>query len=179
VYAIISKLDKQSAPIISELWQTLCRACGLSAIYNIPTPHFSWFVSEDISLDEMAAFMAQLVKKVAKFSTHTFGLGVFTGEKPVLYSPIVKSAEMFTLHEEIWEQAVPMSDCPNDYYSPKMWLPHVTLALDDLNQENLICAVNQLAFQPLAIDINVVNLVIAQYDGHPPGKMLHIFNFMD
>jgi hypothetical protein len=50
MYAIISELDKDSSVVVKDLWARLRDACGLRAIYDLPTPHFTWFVAESLDL---------------------------------------------------------------------------------------------------------------------------------
>ena len=63
------------------------------------------------------------------------------------------------------------------YYSPKLWVPHITLALNDLNQDNLACAINKIAFEPIELFVRVDNLAIVQHeDDDKEGQSLAEFH---
>ncbi len=177
MYAIISKLDPESATTVNKLWRTLCDACGLTAIYNMPLPHLTWMVAEDLAIKKSTPILSQITEEATTLTLHTFGLGVFTGEKPVLYLPVVKSIEMISLHEKIWDQVFPFSKDQKLYYSPDLWVPHITLAINDLTEENLACAINAIAFDTIENFIRIDNLAIARYENKKAGDILEQFQF--
>ncbi len=172
MYAIISELDPNAATTVSGLWQQLCLACGLTEIYHLPTPHFTWFLADHLDSDIVIPLVKRLTTNLNSFQVHTFGLGIFTGEKPVLYLPIVKSAEMIRLHREIWNQIQPYGDEVQQYYSPRLWVPHITLALKDLTEENLACAVNSIAFEPIELFIKVGHIALVAYENENANETL-------
>lgn len=178
MYAIISELDPKSSKYVSEIWQELCQTCGLEAIYNIPTPHFSWLVAEDMDLAATDVILSEIAANVQTFTLHTFGLGIFTGERPILYLPLVKTIEMINLHNAIWDQIIPHCQNLQYYYSPKLWVPHITLALRDLTRENITCVFNAIAFEPIELYVDVENLAIAQNGNELVGKVLKYHHFI-
>jgi 2'-5' RNA ligase len=177
MYAIISKLDAESSSTVNQLWLTLCKACGLSAIYNLPLPHLTWMVADDLAIQQSTPILNQISEKANSLTLHTFGLGVFTGEKPVLYLPVVKSIEMTSLHEKIWDQVFPFSKEQKLYYSPNLWVPHITLAINDLTEENLACAINAIAFDSVELFVKINNLAIARYEDKKAGDIIEQFQF--
>jgi 2'-5' RNA ligase len=177
MHAIISKLDPESSSTVRNYWQQLNEHCGLAAIYSLPTPHVTWFAAESIEVERIPPVLAKIAANRVPFTLHTFGLGIFSGEQPVLYLPMVKSLEMIDLHGEIWDQVEPFSKDPKTYYSPKFWVPHITLALRDLTPETLTCAVNALGFEPIELFVSIDNLIMAESEEDSLGKLLCEFNF--
>jgi 2'-5' RNA ligase len=49
--------------------------------------------------------------------------------------------------------------CPSLYYSPTKWIPHITLAYNDVNLTNLECALKTLANQSYEWEIKIDNIV--------------------
>ena len=177
MYAIISELDPQSSRTVNDLWRKLCESCGLTAIYDLPLPHLTWMVAENLAVDKAVPILSQISENSAPLTLHTFGLGVFTGAKPVLYLPPVKSIEMIELHEKIWDQVSPLSQDQKLYYSPKLWVPHITLALNDLRDDNLACAINAIAFDTIELFIRISSLAVARYEDKKAGEILEKFMF--
>lgn len=173
MYAIISELDNDSSVVVKNLWARLRDACGLRAIYDLPTPHFSWLVAEALDLPSAKAIIADLATHHLMLTSHVFGLGIFSGDRPVLYLPIVKSQAMIDLHNQIWEKLTPLADRVNGYYSPAFWLPHITLAINDLRRENLACALESVAFEPVELTISAANLILVVQKGNPPNNVLY------
>ena len=177
MYAIISKLDPESSTIVSNLWRKLRECCGLSGIYKTPIPHFTWFAAEELEIDKISSELSQMAEDAEPFTIHTFGLGIFSGQDPILYLPMVKSIKMINLHCQMWHKFEHLSDEPNLYYSPKLWVPHITIAFNDLTHENLCCAIDAVAFEPIELFITVDNLNIAKYNEERPGEILQNFYF--
>ena len=177
MHTIISELDPETSKMVRDLWQQLHDQCGLRGIYMTPTPHLTWLVAVEFDIEQVKSVLEELATQVQSFKLHTFGLGIFSGEEPVLYLPMVKSLEMINLHCQIWEQIAPLSQGLKQYYSPKIWVPHITLALKDLNKENLSCAVNAIAFEQIELYVQVNNLAIAELEDDSAGEILHRYQF--
>jgi 2'-5' RNA ligase len=163
MYAILSGLDKDSAKVVRGLWEKLREACGLEAIFDFPVPHFTWFVAEDLDVSRTRPILDQISQSLDPIKVRTFGLGVFSGDFPVLYLSVVKTMVLMDYHREIWDQTQPYSDSTKLYYAPSMWVPHVTLALKDLTRENLGCAVQTVSFDPLELVITVDHLMMVEH----------------
>lgn len=175
MYAIMSEIDKQSSEKVTQIWRSLCDACGLEAIYTIPKPHFTWLISEEMDLVQASSIIESIILHAPAISIYTFGLGIFSGEKPVLFLPMVKTIDMIQLHQEIWDQIGPHCSQLKMYYSPPLWMPHITLALKDLNKENLACAVNAYAFEKIELSVNMINICLAELGDKKIGKILQRF----
>jgi 2'-5' RNA ligase len=175
MYAIISELDAESSVIVKTLWAELRVACGLKAIDDLPTPHMNWFAAENIDIPAAKSIIAGIAASRGKLTTYVFDLGIFSGSRPVFYLPMVKSQEMFELHQSIWKEAVLLSQAPNKYYSPTQWLPHITLAINDVTREKLACALESVAFEPVEMTVTVENLVVVAQEDHPSSMALHPF----
>jgi len=172
MYAIISEIDKQSSEKVTQIWHKLCDACGLEAIYTIPIPHFTWLISEEMDLDQARSIFVSKIPQIPGISTYTFGLGIFSGENPVLFLPMVKTIEMIQLHQDIWDRLGPHCGNLNMYYSPSFWMPHITLALKDLNKDNLACAVNAFAFKQVELSVTMLSVCLAELEDKKIGKIL-------
>ena len=177
MYVVISELDPISSADVGKIWRKLHEACGLKKIYTIPVPHFTWFASDSLDVSSSALMLSKLTANAKPLSIHTFGLGLFTGEHPVLYLPMVKSEEMLRLHREIWDLAVPYCEGPKHYYSPAFWIPHITLALKDLTRENIACGLNKIAFETIEYYVTIDSLSIAEYVDKSLGKTYEKIEF--
>jgi 2'-5' RNA ligase len=49
---------------------------------------------------------------------------------------------------------------PALYYSPGQWIPHITLAYNDVTPANLDCVMQSLAFQTFNWEIQINNLIL-------------------
>lgn len=177
MFVLISELDQQSTERVQHLWQQLRIECGLKAIYELPTPHLTWFVAEELDILKSLSIIDRLTSETCGFETHCFGLGLFTGARPVLYLPLVKNQAMIDIHQKVWEQLTQCSDKLNKYYEPKFWLPHVTLAVNDVSVEKLYCAIKLLGQETLEIKISIENMIVVAQGADPSNEVMHQFRF--
>gem|GEM_PF-6245821 len=57
--------------------------------------------------------------------------------RPVLYIVVMMNTEMEAFHRQIWDAVNPVAVLPNKRYHPDRWIPHITLAMEDLTSENI------------------------------------------
>ncbi|MCB2202478.1 2'-5' RNA ligase family protein [bacterium] len=175
--AIISELDENAAVQVMHLWRRLHRACGLEGIFNYPTPHFTWFSSTDVDVDRCLSVLEAFAKSHDPFQIQTAGLGLFPGELPVLFLPLVKSLELATLHHGLWKEVFPLAVEMREISLPQYWVPHVTLAIKDLERQNLTCAVDAIAFDTLQLFIRIDNIMLVEPGLDEVGDTLGRFSF--
>src|SRR5512133_1348491 len=137
--AIATLLNRNSDEKTKKMCQDLEKTCGLSGIKIPQDPHFSWFVAEKFDEPEVRDEFLNLSQQLTEFEISTNGIGLFTGEKPILYIPIVKTRKLLELHEEIWEVLSPMGSKLSAFYQPERWIPHITITSDDASLANITC----------------------------------------
>jgi 2'-5' RNA ligase len=166
---IASLLDRPATTRVALIWQDLEARCGLVGVKTTPFPHVSWQVTEDYKVPLLEKALDVLSGQIQPLTIHTTGLGLFTGENPILYISILKDEPIMRLHSLLWEKLNGIGLHPSPYYSPAQWVPHITLAFNDLNRQNLDCAMQYLAFQSFDWEILIDNLVfVAQSENQPP-----------
>jgi 2'-5' RNA ligase len=174
---IISELDENAAVEVMHLWRRLHQACGLEGIFNYPNPHFTWFSIAEVNTERCLPLMEAFAQQHVPFRIQTAGLGVFPGETPVLFLPLVKSIELADLHRSLWEQIHPLSQGMREISLPEFWVPHITLAIKDLSRENLSCAIDAVAFDTLQLFIKVDNILLVEHGADEIGDTLGRFSF--
>jgi 2'-5' RNA ligase len=159
MYTIASLLDTLSDERIHAIWELLDNRCSLKGIRLTPLPHISWQASEDYEIEKISVLLEELTHHEKPFLMKSTGLGVFTGERVVLYLALARSCDASNLHKKLWTA---LSDYGkgHNFYSSDYWVPHITLANKDVNALNLSCAIAELANMPLNFDIMVDSLAI-------------------
>lgn len=158
--AIASLLDPVTNEQTKDLWRVLEEKCGLAGIKTTPYPHFSWLSCEDLDWARVCKKLEKITSKVSGFRVNTAGIGIFPGANPILYIPVIKTPELLQIHQLIWKEVAQYLIKPQDYYLPDQWMPHITLAHGDLNQDNLACAIRDLALDSRVYEIFVDNISV-------------------
>lgn len=177
MFAIVSIFRKDEAEWITNLWNILEVNCGLVGIKYFPYPHFSWQGSEDYNLDRIQNILTRATFQAQPFKVKTAGLGIFTRGSPVIYITLVKDQPLLDFHRRLWEMTKGLADQPNGYYAPENWIPHITLAILDVNMGKLSCAIDRLGMLDLEKELVVDNLTLVSQTGSQIGELKSQFQF--
>lgn len=175
--AIVSLLEPAAYSRIEAMWRILELKCGLKGIKNTPFPHFSWHVAQEYPQKSVEQALRSLAAPTRPFTVQTSGLGIFTGQEPVIYLLITKNEKLLRFHKSIWRQIEPLSQQPSEYYSPETWVPHITLAHKDVDKHALLCALEELAFLPFNWEVKIDNLAVVGQSGEDVGHLIDRFEF--
>jgi 2'-5' RNA ligase len=177
MHGIVTLLDESLSAQVRTVWDGLERECGLCGIKVTPIPHFTWQIASDYDFSRLESALISITTAVKPFPMQCSGLGIFTGEKPVLYISIVRTEELSHFHRLIWERLWEFSEAPSPYYSPLSWMPHITLAHRDLDLDTLPCALKSLAGQSFAWEGLVDNLALVYQVQDQIGELRYRLEF--
>ena len=59
------------------------------------------------------------------------------------------------MHEFIWKRTIQFTDQVNLHYSPENWIPHITLNLNELTDDQFKCSVEELTQNPMNFEFEV------------------------
>lgn len=176
MHALVSILPQHYYQQVEEIWRELEAEFGLKGVRITPFPHFTWQVARGYDFDRLASAIMPIAREQPPLVVRTAGLGVFTGPQPVIFIHVVKTIEMYQLHARLWEAAQPHRRSLSPYYQPEAWIPHISLALDDIDQANIAGVITRLAFRPYAWEMVIDNLAVLT---QPPGENAQIHDRFD
>jgi 2'-5' RNA ligase len=162
---------------VETLWRELEERCGLVGVKITPFPHFSYQVVEDYDQSRLEPILREIARNTHPFTVRTGGLGLFTGENPIIYLTLVKDAPLLCFHRMIWDRTKEVATGANPYYAPDLWVPHITLAYGDVDRSKLNCAMDFLASQPFEWEICVDNLAFVGQPDSLTGERYCIYRF--
>ncbi len=175
VQGIVTLFDVAQDELVKTLWRLLEVECGSAGVKIAPVPHFSWQIVESYNMERVEPILQDIVNESNPFIVRTAGLGLFTGEKPIVYIPLVKDARLLRFHKRIWEQTRLASTGVSELYSPGLWMPHITLVHEGVDRTNLGCLIEKLAFQTFDWEILVDNIALVEQSSVERGETrLHL-----
>lgn len=177
MHGIVSLLDEKHYKLVEGLWDDLEDGFKLRGIRVTPFPHFSWSVANDFNYPELESTLQRIASSVRPFKVTTTGIGLFTGEKPVIYLPVVKTVELMRYHGLIWELTAPASHGRSPLYCPERWVPHISLAYDDVTKQNIGPLMERLAFQSFNWEVNVDNIALIYEPTGTVGTLKNHYSF--
>lgn len=131
---LVALLDSPSTGRVQMLWDELERRFQLRGVRAFPYPHISFNILDEYETEQVETKLRKISAPIRPFAVETAGLGFFLHPEPVLYIPVVRSPALNAVHQKLW-RAFPPKTAGISLYSPEKWVPHITLAVDDLTRE--------------------------------------------
>jgi hypothetical protein len=176
-HGVVSLLDPIHTEKVEVIWKQLEDRCGFSGVKITPYPHFSWQIADEYDFSALEMTLKDLSGNFQPFKVHTTGIGFFTGDHPVVYLPVIRTAQLMDLHEQIWNRIHPYSREPSQLYAPEHWVPHITLVFGDLTQSTIGCLLEVLARMHLDWEILIDHLALIFQPIGSTGKLRDRYEF--
>lgn len=164
IYAVASLL-RISGSSAQKAWENVRRVFDAAGIELTDLPHISWHVAMHYDLDLVEQFLRQQARHLAPMSMNVAGIGVFSGENPVMYLPVTKTQDVTAMHNSLWNGMSAFSFAVNEHYNPRLWIPHVTLTSADTCGDAICQVVSELAYVELYLDFITNEFAIIYKDG--------------
>ena len=137
MHAILSILPEPYNEKIKEIWALLENKHGANGVMIAPFPHFSWQGAMEYEQKGLELTLKTIANLSKPFRIQTSGIGLFTGQYPVIFIHVIKSPQLMRIHQQIWSALRPLGRDFNPHYEPDVWQPHITLAMGDVRNEQL------------------------------------------
>ena len=163
--AITSLLASPAADHINTLIKSLETEFGLDDVQATPEPHLTYQIVEPTNLATLKRALRHIADTTPPFVAHTTGLGMFPGDRPVIYIPVLRSDALNEVHHRVFNIAGPLCTRTDKFSGPDLWLPHVSLALHDTTPELLGPVLQFLNNQTFNLELTINNLTLLRPEG--------------
>ncbi|MBF9221004.1 2'-5' RNA ligase family protein [Hymenobacter ruricola] len=163
--AITSLLSAPHVQRINAIIKSLEEKFGLDDVQATLDPHLTYQLAGVKKLSALKQVLAEVATTTAPFPAFTTGLGVFPGERPVIYIPVLRSDALNALHRRIREATAPLCLRTDKFSGPDCWLPHISLALHDTTPDLLGPVLAYLNQETYNLKIIIDNLAILRQEG--------------
>jgi 2'-5' RNA ligase len=157
---VVTILQEPHASLVKQVWHDLSEYCDVKGIQSFPTPHFSWHIAQAYNRVSLWEALMAFCKHAQPFSVRAGGLGIFNGEKVVVHIPLVKDSFLLDFHRSVWNLCESTANQSFPYYEPDRWMPHITLAIEDVFPENIGCVMERLLPKDFTWEFNITNLAL-------------------
>lgn len=164
--AIVSLLDAEHSDKLNGLIFQLEREFGLKEVQMTPYPHLTWLTVNDGSLHKLQETLNQAAGICCRFKISSNGLGIFTGPKPVLYVPVLRTDSVNRFHGQLFEAVSQICQEIGPHYYPEVWMPHLSLALGDTSPELVAQAYTYLSQVNFTWHMELDNLTLLTKHGN-------------
>ncbi len=175
MHGLVSLIEEEYYQRVEDIWGRLKKSFNLEGILIIPFPHFSWQVAEDYDFDLLEQKMEEISLTIKPFVLYTAGLGIFTGEKPVIFIAINKNNQLIEIHKKIWEMFNEIAFNSLEHYKSENWIPHISIAYEDVSKNNIGEVMRYLAFENFYWKMKIDNLAFIFEPTGEIGKLKYRF----
>ena len=164
MHGIVSVLGEPHYAQVVHLWAEMKQRFDVGNPEATAVPHFSYHVATAYDLDVCNQVLLETAVSTPPFTVKATGIGIFSGEVPVVYIPIARSPSLMALHNLLTSRLEPITTSSLEYYAPVNWFPHITLANGNMSPKQLGEIVVWLNTLPLAWEVQVTNLTLLHDD---------------
>jgi 2'-5' RNA ligase len=159
---IISLFEGGDAQHVERIMDGMVREFGVPRGFPGGEPHISYHLGDYRPEPPLTTRVAAVASATHPFEVQVSGYGVFGGPSPVLYLAVARRPELGALHGAIHAVMDELGFANNSYYEPATWLPHVTLAQQNLSSDAFPLVTAWLKDQHLQFRASITNLAFAR-----------------
>lgn len=87
------------------------------------------------NIEPLKKDLRELCEHLSPFEVIVDGFGFFESHSKIVYMRVHKTKELIEVHKKIHSILGNHCDSLFNFYTPENWVPHITLAMDDLTEE--------------------------------------------
>lgn len=167
--------DPESDATLRRLWDVEAEA-GLPFPLRDSgnSPHISPAIYDQLDIPGSTALLEALTQTFSLFPLTFSSLGIFPGEKTVIFLAPATNVHLFALHNQLHQVLPRVASSPHIFTLPSHWTPHCTLAKwvpSDLLAQSVTSGLSQ----PLPLTVAATAIGLVEY---PPAQRLATFSFL-
>jgi 2'-5' RNA ligase len=132
---VASRLEEALGEEVWRWWRLFESKYGSRQVRTLPHPHITFQGGRCGDLAGVERSLSDWVLALLPFEVVIKGLGYFEGASPVVYLRVVNTEVLATVNREVNRILACHCDSMADECAPENWIPHVTLAMGDLDME--------------------------------------------
>lgn len=164
---IVSNLEDQPYREVKKLWALFERKYSSRAIQAYSHPHFTYQIARTSDIKGLKFEFRKLAGQIGPFEIEVHGARHF--RKDVIYLAVRKTRELAGIHGQVHRVLETRCQDLLELYTPKNWIPHITLAMEDLTEDRFEEAWKEFEGSKIAFKQRVHNLCMVKF--YPDGKI--------
>jgi 2'-5' RNA ligase len=164
---IVSNLEEEPYQLVKRYWNLFERKFNSVAIQDYSHPHVSYQAARTNNIRALKKDFEKIIAQIKPFEIEVNGVRQF--DEKVIYLGIKKTTKLVKIHKLI--HSFLKDNCHGlfKHYAPEIWIPHVTLAMDDLSKANFKKAWFELKDSKIEFKQSIHNVCMVKW--YPGGKI--------
>jgi 2'-5' RNA ligase len=164
---IVSNLEGEPYREVKKLWALFERKYEAKAIQAYSHPHFTYQIAKTSDIKRVKMEFRKLAAQIGPFEIEVDGARHF--RKDVIYLTVRKTQALARIHKVVHRFLETRCRDMLELYAPKHWIPHVTLTMEDLTEDNFEKAWREFKGSNIRFKQRIHNICIVKF--HPDGKI--------
>lgn len=166
--AVVSVLDPADAARVLELQGVFPTVSGSRPTIPLLPPHLSYHVADRYDLDRLMPRIREIAASAPPLTVRAEGVGLFTGDYPVIFLPVIRDHRLSELHARLWQTADDCAKGSSPYYHPDSWTPHITIAAGTMTADDIAAVMCVMAGHPLSFRFRLDTVSYISDEEHLP-----------
>jgi 2'-5' RNA ligase len=164
---IVSNLEGEPYRDVKKLWTLFERKYNSRAIQAYLHPHFTFQIAKTQDIRQLKSDFVKPLSGIKPFEIEVEGFRHF--RKDVIYLAVKKTRELTRIHKLISRSMESRCSDLLELYTPENWIPHVTLAMEDLTENNFERAWKEFKGSNIRFKQRIHNICMVKF--YPDGKI--------
>lgn len=164
---IVSILEDKPYKDVKNLWKLFEREYNFIGVQIFSHPHITFQGGKSDNLRQLKRSCQEMALKIKPFRIEVSGIAHF--DKKVIYLKVERTDSLIKLNKLVNRFLKNHCDDRLEYFTPKNWSPHITLATDDLTKRNFEKAWDELKDSKIKFKQKLHNLCLVKRC--PDGKI--------
>ncbi len=164
---IVSVLENRPYEDVRNLWKLFERKYGSVDVQKFNHPHISFQGGKTNSLRQLTEDFQKVASGIEPFEIQVSGVGHFG--KEVVYLKVEKTRGLIQINRLINQFMKDYCKDLFEHYLPENWVPHITLAMDDLREEDFEKAWAELENSSVEFGQKLHNVCVVKW--YPVGEI--------
>ena len=135
IVGVLSILEGSLKDEVLNLWERFEIQYDSKGVQTFDYPNISFQGGFCDDLDVLKSSLEKAVRMLKPYNIEIDGIGSFDIPTKVIYLKIVPTDELKVVHDMIKNIIVKCCKKVFEQYSPKFWIPHISIAMGDLTVE--------------------------------------------
>jgi len=152
---IVTRLPEFIKNEVESIWKHFNSEFEMDRVMSTSFAHITWVIAHSCEEETVGEILKELRKVSVPFVIKTNGIGIFTGKRPAMYIQIKPCIEILNFQSKIYRLFSPYAQRLKKHYKPEVWIPHISIAIEDLTLENVSDAVKFILNKTFKYDIRI------------------------
>jgi 2'-5' RNA ligase len=123
---------------VLRFWNVFETEYNSIGVQSFDHPNLGFQGGSCSNIDKLKDELSNLSVVLYPFEIIVEGFGFFEAPSKVVYLKVLKTDELINLHKKINNSLAICCENLFQFYTPENWVPHITLAMDDLSETSLV-----------------------------------------